>query len=80
MARNPRSVRKTEVRTQTVRTTRTQSKKAPAPEADVEVMLEEEGRGMTLDDAIAIVASLALLTAIVLLDAANGEYGKGIFF
>ena len=74
-----RNVRKTEV-TEKVRTTRTQSRKAAAPVVEVEEVAVVEEKGMTLDDAIAIVTSLALITAIILLDAANGEYGKGLFF
>jgi hypothetical protein len=81
MARSQKRVRTTHTRTTTTgRTTRAESRKAApaAVAADVEVV--EESRGMTFDDAIAIIVAVVLLTAIVLLEIARGSgYGAGMF-
>ncbi len=62
--------------------TRSQSRKAPAPApavAEVEVV-EEEG-GLGLEEGIIVSTTLALVTAIVLIEShLVGVYGSGVLF
>jgi hypothetical protein len=72
--------RRTQVTKSTRRETKARSKMPAATEA-AEVEVVEEGRGLGLGDGMAIVTTLMLLVAIVMVDYLLGKhYGKGLFF